>query len=154
MPMRSRRKQAGVLIQEPHHHRFAILARKGEIRTSTGAANLDVEAPVLGAGVFGNVEARDKFQAQGHGTGDLGIGFGLDVEHAVDAEADAQPFSWGSKWMSRPQAHRSSNTVWRSLTTGASSAPGQSQQVAEFHRNVAQFRGQFLLPRPVICSPR
>ena len=64
-----------------------------EIRTSTELPRtLMLKRPSWGRR-FPKCRGRHEFQAQRHGAGDLGVGFGLDVEDAVDAEADAQaPF--------------------------------------------------------------
>jgi hypothetical protein len=66
----------------------------------TGALELDVEAPVLRQPLLGDVQAAHQLQAQRHRGGDLGVGLGLHMQHAVDAEADAQLRSCGSMWMS------------------------------------------------------
>ena len=79
------------LGKQAHHHRFAVLRRHGgNTHIDRLVASLDVEAAVLRQALFRNIEARHELQAQDQRRGDLGVGLGLHVQHAVDAEADVQ----------------------------------------------------------------
>jgi hypothetical protein len=59
-----------------------------EMRTSTCALRTFTLKRRPGAGLLRDVQAGHDLQAQHQGRGDLRVGLGLDVQHAVDAEAD------------------------------------------------------------------
>ena len=85
------REQAAILGQQAHHDRLAELGRHGrDAYVDHAGAELDGEATVLGQALFRNVETGHELEPQRHRVGDLRVGLGLDVQHAVDAVADAQ----------------------------------------------------------------
>ena len=89
MPRRSSAEQAAALVEQAHHHRLAVLRRHGrDAHVDLGVAHLDVEAAVLRQALLRDVQPGHELQAQHQRRGDLGVGLGLHVQHAVDAEAD------------------------------------------------------------------
>ena len=127
-----------------------------EIRTSIGVLRtLMCEAAVLRQALFGDIETGHQLQAQHQRRGDLGVGLGLHMQHAVDAEADEQRLFLrldvdvrGAR-LQRFLEHRLS-----SLTTGASSAPGVTPSTSPNSTGMSPISGVSSLARPVISSVR
>jgi hypothetical protein len=91
MPRWLQVQHAAGLVQQSHHHRLAVLdGHGGQTHVDGAALDLDVEAPVLGQALLGDVQARHELQAQHHRIGDALLVHHLFLQHAVDALADAQ----------------------------------------------------------------
>ncbi len=82
------------MIQQAHHDRFAILGRHGgDTDVNALLSDLDREAAVLRQALFRDIEFRHQLEAQSEGRCDLDVGFGLQMQDAVDAKANLQaPF--------------------------------------------------------------
>ena len=84
-------QDAGRLIQQAHHHRFAVLHRHGGQTHVDGlATHPHRQAPVLRQAPLGDIETGHEFEARHQGAGDAPLGGGLHAQHAVETETDAQ----------------------------------------------------------------
>src|SRR5450759_1254428 len=82
---------SGAAIEQAHRHRFAVLRRHGRYaHVDAPVAYAHVETPVLRQAFFGNVQTRHELDPLHQGGGDLDVGFGLQLQHAIDAEANLQ----------------------------------------------------------------
>ncbi len=140
-------QQAGVLGQQAHHYRLAVLGGHGrDAHIHRLAAHLHVEAAVLGQAFFRDVQARHELQAQHQGRGDLAVGLRLDVEHAVDAEADEQGLFLGLDVDVRgPGLHGFLEHRLQQLDDRRVFRPrGDAQRGAELDGDVPHLLGEFL----------
>ena len=140
-------EQTGVLVEQAHHDRFAVLRRHGrDTHVDHVVAHLDGKATILRQTLFGNIQARHQLQAQGQRRGNLGVGFHLHVQNAVDTEAHTQ----GSILrfdvdIGSPRTHRLFEYRLQQLDDGRFfGARRCSEQVAKLHRHIAQIFGQLL----------
>ena len=141
-------QQAGALRQETHHRRLAILRRQGgQTHIDGGVLQLHVEAAVLRQALFGNVQAGHQLETQDQRCADLGIGLGLHVQHAIDAEADHQLFftrldvDVGGTRLDRFLEHRIQQLHHRRIVGGVGQAQHGLEIAATEHRHVG---GQLL----------
>jgi len=81
----------GVVFEQTHHHRLAVLGRHGgQAHVQAGALDHQIEAAVLRQAAFGNIHARHQLDPRHHRRRDAPIRHHLFVQHAVDAQTDAQ----------------------------------------------------------------
>ncbi len=140
-------QQAGVLRQQTHDDRLAVLGRhRRDTNVDRGVAQLDGEATVLWQALLGNIQAGHQLEAQDQRRGNLRIGFGLHMQHAVDAKTDHQRLflrfdvNVRSAHLQRFFEHRVEQLDHRRIFgTG-----GQAENVAELGRDVAHVGREFL----------
>ena len=142
-------QQPGALIEQAHHHRLAVLHRHGrDAHVDLGVAHLDVEAAVLRQALLGDVQPGHQLQAQHQRRGDLGIGLGLHVQHAVDAEADDQPgllrldVDVGGAHAHRVLEHASAAGARPARPRPQSEIPSAAKSTPAFAQLLAQLLGQ------------
>ena len=84
-------EKAAALVKQAHHHRFAVLrGHGGNTHVDRLLAHTDIETAVLRQAFFRNIQTGHQLQAQSDGTGNFAVSFSLQVQCAVDAEADLQ----------------------------------------------------------------
>ena len=80
------------MLEQTHDDGLAILSgHGGNPHVHRLVVHPDIESPVLGQALFRNVQPGGELEPQRHRGRDLAVGLGLQVKHAVDAEADLQP---------------------------------------------------------------
>jgi hypothetical protein len=77
--------------EQAHDHRLSVLHReRRETHVDLPATHADLEAPVLREALLRDVEPRNELQPLDQGGGDPLLAHHLLMQHAIDAQADAQ----------------------------------------------------------------
>src|SRR5450759_4828120 len=83
---------SAILAQQAHHHRFAVLrGTGGDTHIHALLAHPHMETPILGQPFFGYVQTRHQLETQHQCWCNLAVRFGLQMQHAVNTEADHHP---------------------------------------------------------------